>query len=343
MVRPMRLLGILFLALAWAGLVVAAPPRATDEILSGVQTCLVEGGDLSELVAELDDLPLAELKTLAAEVEKAWSATLGSYLAAYASEAREQYSGRARQENTKRIRDLRAAFHQARGMPEGPMKDALKKTSGPAMEELRELILPKASRILEVAGPGLQERRQLILRLAEFREGVRTATVATGDESSAELVTGGEQKIAEELSGLERDGLRIMADNRKLAAKVELPEPERLGIEELNIMRLLVDLRALRIDPKLCEAARGHSEDMQKHRFFAHDSPVPGKRTPSDRAARAGTSGGAENIYRGSRNPKGANQGWFYSPGHHKNMFGTGHGRVGLGNYGSHWTQMFGR
>jgi uncharacterized protein YkwD len=34
--------------------------------------------------------------------------------------------------------------------------------------------------------------------------------------------------------------------------------------------------------------------------------------------------------------------GWFYSPGHHKNMFSPGQRRIGLGQYGSHWTQMFG-
>ncbi|NIP94792.1 MAG: CAP domain-containing protein, partial [Akkermansiaceae bacterium] len=95
-------------------------------------------------------------------------------------------------------------------------------------------------------------------------------------------------------------------------------------------MRLLVGLPALELDPKLCEASRGHSEDMSKLGFFSHTSPVPGKATPSDRARRAGTSGGAENIYTGSRNPEAANKGWFYSPGHHKNMFNPGYRRIGL-------------
>ena len=133
-----------------------------------------------------------------------------------------------------------------------------------------------------------------------------------------------------------------MTDNRKVATKSELPEAERLGIEELNTMRLLVDLNALRLDPKLCEAGRGHSQDMKEHNFFAHSSPIPGKSSPSDRASKAGTSGGGENIYMGSKSPKAANKGWFYSPGHHKNMFNAGYQRVGLGNFGSHWTQMFG-
>jgi uncharacterized protein YkwD len=80
---------------------------------------------------------------------------------------------------------------------------------------------------------------------------------------------------------------------------------------------------------------------MQRLGFFAHESPVEGKRTPGDRAAKAGTSGGAENIARGQRTAKSANQAWWYSPGHHKNMLG-GHARIGLGRKDDFWTQMFG-
>lgn len=107
-------------------------------------------------------------------------------------------------------------------------------------------------------------------------------------------------------------------------------------------MRLLVGLPALRLDPKLCDAARGHSQDMKEHNFFAHTSPLPGKTNPSDRAAQAGTTGGGENIFMGSADPRGANRGWFFSPGHHKNMFNPGYRRVGLGRHDRHWTQMFG-
>ncbi len=194
-----------------------------------------------------------------------------------------------------------------------------------------------------IAGPDLRKRREMVMRLATFRQGVLETVVATGDISSGGEIKAGEAAVAGELSGLPRDGLRIMEDNLKVARKEELPENERIGIEDLNLMRLLVGQNALRIDLKLCEAARGHSEDMKTVGFFAHDSPVPGKATPSARAAKAGTSGGGENIYMGSTSPLAANKGWFYSPGHHKNMFSPGYGRVGLGNFGVHWTQMFGR
>lgn len=320
----------------------SAAPRAPDEILSAVQTRLESGESLDELIAMLDDLPSSDLNTIQAEVEKAWDEIHRAYISAFEAEAKEQNSGALRQENKKLIRELRKQFHEVRDLPEGPMKEALKKISMPAMDQLRELLLPRSSRILEIGGPALKQKRDLALGLAKFRNGIRTANVATGEEDSIAVITGAEQKIAEDLSDLDREGLRIMADNRQIAEKAELPEAERLGIEELNTMRLLVELRALRLDPKLCTAARGHSTDMQEHKFFSHTSPLPGESSPSDRASKAGTSGGGENIYMGSKSPHSANMGWFYSPGHHKNMFNPGYARVGLGNHGIHWTQMFG-
>jgi hypothetical protein len=136
---------------------------------------------------------------------------------------------------------------------------------------------------------------------------------------------------------------RVLLDNRAMEASPELKlDPEvGLGVLDLNRLRILLGTHALQIDPKLCDAAEGHSEDMQRLGFFAHESPVEGKRTPGDRAAKAGTSGGAENIARGHRTAKSANQGWWYSPGHHKNML-AGHARIGLGRRDDFWTQMFG-
>ena len=330
------------LAFATLTMVASARPYAPDEILSAVQTRLESGQDLTELITILDDLPSADLDKIEQDVDKAWDHIHRSYLSAFEAKAGGLNSGQLRQENQKRLRDLRTQFHNVRRMPEAAMKDALKKISRPAMDELLALLLPTASNILESGGPELKKQREFALGLAKFRNGIRAANVASGEENSLEVIGGGEEEIAKKLSGLDRNGLRIMADNRKLAASADLPEEERMGIEELNTMRLLVELPALRIDPKLCDAARDHSQDMNTLGFFSHTSPVAGKSTPSARAARAGTSGGGENIYMGSKNPKSANKGWFYSPGHHKNMFKAGYRRVGLGNYGVHWTQMFG-
>ena len=92
---------------------------------------------------------------------------------------------------------------------------------------------------------------------------------------------------------------------------------------------------------------------MAEKNFFAHESPVPGKAKPWDRVAAAGTTASAENIAAGTtasaeniaagqESPEKANESWFLSPGHHKNLFG-GHKRIGLGLHQKHWTQLFGR
>ncbi|MGA1608283.1 MAG: CAP domain-containing protein [Planctomycetota bacterium] len=132
---------------------------------------------------------------------------------------------------------------------------------------------------------------------------------------------------------------RVLAENEVIQEGV-VPE-EREGVRILNEIRVLLGLPVVAIDPKLCNASRDHSRDMVEHGFFAHVSPVPGKESFGQRAALAGTSASAENIAAGQQNGAGAIRAWWYSPGHHRNMMG-GHRRVGLGQHGSHWTQMFG-
>ncbi len=116
---------------------------------------------------------------------------------------------------------------------------------------------------------------------------------------------------------------------------------EFAGTTALNRRRFLLGLPLLRLDPKLANAARDHSADMDTLGFFDHTSPVEGKRTPGERAARFGTSAGAENIANGHDTGAAAIEGWWYSPGHHRNMLG-GHARTGLGRSAQLWTQLFG-
>ena len=324
------------------GAVAGAAPKASDEILTALHTRLETGAAFDDLITQLEELEPTELTKLQADFDKVWPQLRDAYLSGFKKAAQEQNTGPMRQANNKIIRQMREDFHAVRAMPEGPMKGALSARSWPAVKKLRELLLPNADRVLQIAGDQLASQREQLLKLGTFRDGILTAAVAIEVPETVKNLKASEISIAEEFSALDRTGLRIMAKNRKIAESAKVPEPERLGIEDLNLMRLLVGLTALEIDPKLCNASRGHSEDMSKLGFFDHSSPVPGKRSPSDRARLAGTSGGAENIYVGSNKPKSANQGWFYSPGHHKNMFSPGPRRVGLGNFGSHWTQMFG-
>jgi uncharacterized protein YkwD/ribosomal protein S20 len=122
-------------------------------------------------------------------------------------------------------------------------------------------------------------------------------------------------------------------------------DPERDQVRITNEYRMMFGhRRALRIQPKLVNSARGHSEDMAKLGFFDHFSPVEGKKTPEDRMKLAGyeMAGCSENIYMGSGSPEAAHEGWIHSSGHHRNILTPAWVEMGSGNSGSHWTQNFG-
>ena len=127
--------------------------------------------------------------------------------------------------------------------------------------------------------------------------------------------------------------------NARLAEKLD-PEAGA-AILACNLMRNLLGLSALAIDLKLCAAARDHSHDMQTLHFFAHESPVEGKKTPWDRAKRMGTRPAA-NILRASATARRPTRLVSHSPGHHANMLGAGHTRIGVGRSGTYFTEMFG-
>jgi uncharacterized protein YkwD len=138
---------------------------------------------------------------------------------------------------------------------------------------------------------------------------------------------------------MKRSARDTLLANAKVESRLKPNEVE--GIRDLNRIRLLLGLQPLRIDLKLCQAARDHSTDMRTQGFFSHISPVPGRRAPWDRAKKAGTTCHAENIAYGSASGTAANRMWFHSSGHVKNMLG-GFSRVGLG-HDARWTLMLGR
>lgn len=111
-----------------------------------------------------------------------------------------------------------------------------------------------------------------------------------------------------------------------------------------NYERVVVGLRPLFVEEKLSSAAEGHSSDMASKDFFAHESPVPNKKTPWDRAKLAGFDGQAsgENIFMGSANYQVAYNGWFGSDDHRFCMFSDGPNCMGVGITGIHWTMMIG-
>ena len=100
---------------------------------------------------------------------------------------------------------------------------------------------------------------------------------------------------------------------------------------------------ALESDPRLGASARGHSGDMTRLGFFAHESPIADKRNPSMRMKKAGYPGfGGENISLGSATPKATHIAGSNSSRHHRNILTASYGAMGSGLDGQHWTQNFG-
>ncbi len=323
----------------------AAPVSAnlgSDELLAAFQTRLERDEPIDDLCDSLEESDGETLADLVADLDKAWPRMRDRYLTALESGAKEVLRA-GKNERRRRIGELRGEFMKVKGMGEGPMKPLLKSKSMPGMQELRMLIMPTAEEITAKLPPATVAQRKAATRLARFRDAALDAALSSTPSDSRKQLEEAEQRIATEAGDLPRDGLRILEKNRRVAEDDEVPPKEAEGVEEANIWRMLVGLNALELDPKLCDAARDHSKDMAEKGFFAHESPVPGKRTPWDRAKNFGTTASAENIYSGGTNPAAANKGWFYSPGHHKNMFAGGHQRIGLGHHNGRWTQLFGK
>lgn len=202
-------------------------------------------------------------------------------------------------------------------------------------------------------------------------------------DASLEATVGGMMEVARELERFEESSDTAKLDDEELRAFVLknhvegsflIPQQERLAatrkegadlaaVEKdnaalgrwasapmksfatlLNHERVVMGLNGLRLEEKLCDATRGHSEDMARLGFFAHESPVEGKKSPWDRAKLAGFTGGAngENIFMGSASPDAAYHAWFGSDGHRFIMFGSGSNVLGVGIAGVHWTMMTG-
>ncbi|MFC1706702.1 CAP domain-containing protein [Planctomycetota bacterium] len=144
--------------------------------------------------------------------------------------------------------------------------------------------------------------------------------------------------------------IRIREHNDRLLALQKAPEkgvlptgPEREQVRITNEYRLLQGREAVEIHPCLVKCARGHSNEMTRLGYFAHESPVAENRTPTMRAKNAGyESGVSENISQGSVAPQATHDSWYNSSGHHRNILGADHHCMGAGLDGDMWTQNFG-
>lgn len=237
-----------------------------------------------------------------------------------------------------KVAELRKTLSDLRADP-NLSKEQLKETGLPALDELTAVWQQREAAV-EAHYLRLSKVREQITAMVDLLKALKNepaaASLAIGDQLAE-----AEALLAKATKPEDPDARRILEENVKIAAEID--PKEVAGMQALNAMRIMCGLRPLLYDPKLCNAARDHSKDMEEKGFFSHESPVPGKTTFSDRAKLAGTTASGENIYMGSGSPVDALKGWFLSPGHHKNMLNDSNTRQGLGRVGRHWTQMFGR
>ena len=237
-------------------------------------------------------------------------------------------------------------------------KQQIKNDVDPRIDKLRELLLPSLTSVLardqkldammtslRAAHRSLQDWHVVYASMSEGLELHEDATKHFAKYPPPEH-PGNNRRIDLAISFAIFAGLPMSDSDRKAlnanqGIRERTPHEEYLGTLRLNEIRYLLGLSLVVIDEQLANAARDHSKDMATIGFFSHTSPVAGKQRFTQRAAKFGTSAGAENIAAGQRTGHGAIEAWWYSPGHHRNMLG-GHRRTGLGQHQTMWTQMFG-
>jgi uncharacterized protein YkwD len=296
----------------------------------------------AEAMKALLNMHATVMLALVPVVERDWSQAITAYRAALQRQAQEL--GRKKGADPafrKEVSTLQATLAKLRAKGGALTKEELQNQGMPALKRLRELFTIRMEEVVATL-PALGPARERCVAFTVCRAALKAKTLLRDDRAYTEDDLKNEEQtiFARALRSNQRDD-QILALNAEMIAKGAVPADEGEGIRDLNAMRILLGLSPVLIDPKLHIAARDHSKDMLEKNFFAHDSPVPGKKSPWDRAKKAGTSANAENIYFGSRSPAAANEAWFLSPGHHVNMFGNGR-RGGMGRHEGHWTQMFG-
>ena len=171
----------------------------------------------------------------------------------------------------------------------------------------------------------LKTLRDRLLRLAGFAHRLDEPI----DES---LGAEGEKKVdfAERLAKIEADLISQWLANQGYG---RLTSTEVALVADVNRHRQRQGLEPLGVDFKLSLAARDHSWDMFRKRFFSHRSKVPGKNTYRDRAQRFGVTAGAENIASCSHAAEAMDL-WMASSGHRRNILNPSFRPVGVGRAG---------
>lgn len=122
---------------------------------------------------------------------------------------------------------------------------------------------------------------------------------------------------------------------------VQTASTERRVFELTNQEREANGLSALTWNDDLANVARAHSKDMADNNFFDHTN-LKGK-SPFDRMKEYGIRyrAAAENIAYGYTTPESVVEAWMDSQGHRENILNPNLTELGVGVYGTYWTQNF--
>ncbi|QGJ69111.1 Hypothetical protein PBC10988_7770 [Planctomycetales bacterium 10988] len=227
-------------------------------------------------------------------------------------------------------------------------EEEIKEVADPARKTLTQWLIPDRQKVLDQSSSLSSQRRELLSQGREMDQCLKAIkqSISPPKESWLNRPSFEEYLISEEeLACWEL--LPLPSEDREtLKENVEKLKPldyqELRALHYTNLLRGLLGLRLLRVDLKLCAASRYHSKQMNDRDYFDHISPVEGMKTPWERANKFGTTASGENIFRGLTDGIEVVEGWFDSPGHHRNMMGK-HTRIGLGRSGEYFTMMLGQ
>lgn len=126
------------------------------------------------------------------------------------------------------------------------------------------------------------------------------------------------------------------------AAKGEWPVAVTTLLRITNDYRVMFGHRPLAAVSSACEGSQGHADEMSKLGYFAHMSPTPGRKTPTDRMRLAGYQFGVSENIAMTGGALSSHVAWCHSSGHHRNLLSPGHREIGIGANGRYWVQNFG-
>ena len=283
-----------------------APPKLTPDELRQVNKLLSDyraaRNDLEakgEICTKVLAVGPGGAPLMSAAVERDIRPLLKRYSGKFQAQAALFVKKKVRNIDLDEVANLRRTVLGIQKRGEGFTKEAIIREGDPAMRRLEKICIIDRKLVLEESETLGTDRERLVglgKLWQQCQAQLPKPPVPEGEEPpkppNFEEYLAGEESLAAALAAPMDPRTRgILAANARLAERLD-PEEAR-AILACNLTRNLLGLSALLIDLKLCDAARDHSHDMETLQFFAHESPVPGKKTPWERAKNFGTTANA--------------------------------------------------